>query len=371
MKAEIFYKKDLPLRMERRDAFEFYVDYLLSSPRTATATGLSAVLDNALKHDYISDCLAQSELDNKVFWKEIKPFVRQMEHSKAYLSIDDVIVSKPHSTENELICYHYDHTQGKTVKGINILNFMLSGRRDEQLVNCPLAWEVIRKTEFYIDKAGQQKRRSPRTKNEMVLEQLHRIVFLNQVQFNYILFDSWFSASDTLKYIHNKLKKTFVCPLKYNRLVALSPQDKQQGKFINISQVPLESQEVRQVWVKGVDFPVQLTRQVFTNKDRSEAELWLVTNDMSLNYEQITTIYEKRWKVEEMHKSLKQNALLGSSPTKMERTQCNHIFAAMLAFVKLERLKIKERLNHFALKAKLHLKMAKAAFEELRSWQIV
>ena len=95
---------------------------------------------------------------------------------------------------------------------------------------------------------------------------------------------------------------------------------------------------------------------------------------MSLDYQQITTIYEKRWKpgrraVEEMHKSLKQNALLGKSPTKMERTQCNHIFATMLAFVKLERLKIKEQLNHFALKAKLHLKMAKAAFEELRSWR--
>ncbi len=119
----------------------------------------------------------------------------------------------------------------------------------------------------------------------------------------------------------------------------------------------------------GVDFPLQLTRQVFINKDRSEAELWLATNDMSLDYEQITTIYEKRWKVEEMHKSLKQNALLGKSPTKMERTQCNHIFAAMLAFVKLERLKIKEKLNHFALKAKLHLKMAQAAFEELQSWQ--
>lgn len=241
--------------MERRDAFGFYVDYLLSSPRTATATGLSAVLDNTLKHDYISDCLAQDELDSQAFWREIKPFVRQIEHDDAYLSIDDVIVAKPHSTENELICYHYDHTKGKTVKGINILNFMLSSYADEQQVNSPLAWEVIRKTETYTDKAGQQKRRSPKTKNEMVLQHLHRIVFLNKVQFKYILFDSWFSASDTLKYIHDKLNKTFVCPLKYNRLVALSEQDKQQdkqqGKFMHVSQVPLESQGVRQVWIKA------------------------------------------------------------------------------------------------------------------------
>lgn len=135
----------------------------------------------------------------------------------------------------------------------------------------------------------------------------------------------------------------------------------------------------QQVWIKGLDFPVQLVRQVFINKDRSTAELWLVTNDTQLYYEQVTTIYQKRWKpgrraVEEMHKSLKQNTLLGKSPTKMECTQCNHIFASMLAFVKLERpggepLKVKERLNHFALKAKLYLKMVKATLDELNRLQ--
>ena len=85
----------------------------------------------------------------------------------------------------------------------------------------------------------------------MVLEHLHRIVFLNKVQFKYILFDSWFSASKTLKYIQHKLKKFFVCPLKHNRLVALNEQDKQQGKFMHVSQVPLKSQEVRKVWIKA------------------------------------------------------------------------------------------------------------------------
>ena len=361
--------------MERQDAFEFYIDYLLASPKTATATGLSAVLDNQLKHDYISDCLAQQELDNKAFWQEVKPFVRQIENQESWLSIDDVIVEKTHSTENEIISYHFDHTKGKAVKGINILNFLLSSHYQEQIANCPVAYEVIRKTEWSTDKkTGKQKRASAKTKNELVLEHLHRLVFLNKIKFKYLLFDTWFAASDTLSYIQNKLKKVFVCPLKSNRLVALSKEDKMQGRFISVSDVGLESSGVKQVWVKGLDFPVQLVRQVFINKDRSTAELWLITNDMQLNYDQITTIYQKRWKpgrraVEELHKSLKHNTSLGKSPTKMESTQCNHIFASMLAFVKLERLKIKERLNHFALKAKLYLKMVKAAFDELNRLQ--
>ena len=114
--------------MKRRDAFDLYTDFLIASPDKATATGLSAVLNNELKHDYISDFLAQRDLDQKAFWKEIKSFVRQIEGEEAWISIDDVIVDKPHSTENEIISYHFDHTKGKSVKGINIVNFLLSKR---------------------------------------------------------------------------------------------------------------------------------------------------------------------------------------------------------------------------------------------------
>lgn len=353
--------------MKRRDAFELYTDYLIASPGKATATGLSAVLNDELKHDYISDFLSQDDLDKKAFWQEIKPFVRQIEGSSAYISIDDVIVDKPHSTENEIICYHFDHTKGKTVKGINIVNFLLSNEVGDELLNCPLSYEIIAKTETYLDKkSGKIKRKSPKTKNEIVLEQLHQLTFRNQVKYKYVLFDSWFSASDTLAYVHKKLKKLFICPLKTNRLVALSKEDKLAGKFIHPSEVSLKNRQCLTVWLKGLDFPVKLTRQVFINKDRSTAELWLVTNDLSMNYDQITTIYQKRWKVEEMHKSLKQNTLLGRSPTKMEIPQANHIFASMIAYVKLEKLRVKERSNHFALKAKLYIKMVQAAWDELQ-----
>ena len=41
--------------MEQRDAFDFYIGYLLCSLSTATVTGLSAVSDNKLKYNYISD----------------------------------------------------------------------------------------------------------------------------------------------------------------------------------------------------------------------------------------------------------------------------------------------------------------------------
>jgi hypothetical protein len=72
--------------------------------------------------------------------------------------------------------------------------------------------------------------------------------------------------------------------------------------------------------------------------------------------------------VREYHKSLKQNASIGNSPAHTGRTQGNHIFAAILGYVKLEKLKQATNLNHFAMKAKIYmasLMTAKVTFQEL------
>lgn len=57
--------------------------------------------------------------------------------------IDDTIQEKPHSRQNELICWHYDHTKGQKVKGINFLSAVLT---TEQLAT-PIGVEIVRKPE--------------------------------------------------------------------------------------------------------------------------------------------------------------------------------------------------------------------------------
>jgi len=95
-----------------------------------------------------------------------------------------------------------------------------------------------------------------------------------------------------------------------------------------------------------------------------------VSSDVTLDYEQLTTIYQRRWKVEEYHKSLKSNASLAKSPTKTIRTQSNHCFASIYAFVKLERLKMSTKMNHFALRSRMYLKAVRAAFGELQTLRV-
>ena len=74
------------------------------------------------------------------------------------------------------------------------------------------------------------------------------------------------------------------------------------------------------VYLKGISFPVIVAKQVFTNQDGSTGTLFLVSSDTSLTYEQLTTLYQKRWKIEVVHKSRKQNAALERSPTKTTRS---------------------------------------------------
>jgi len=125
------------------------------------------------------------------------------------------------------------------------------------------------------------------------------------------------------------------------------------------------------IYLEGVDFPLHLVKQIFINGDGSSGILYLVTSDLDLSYDGITTIYGKRWNVEPYHKSLKQNASLSNSPTKTVTTQSNHFFASLCAYIKLEMLKVSTKINHFALKAKLYLNALRSAFQTLDSLQLI
>ncbi|SCY03259.1 Transposase DDE domain-containing protein, partial [Legionella israelensis DSM 19235] len=99
----------------------------------------------------------------------------------------------------------------------------------------------------------------------------------------------------------------------------------------------------------------------------STGVLYLVSNDMTSSAERLYEVYQKRWRIEEYHKSIKQNASLNKSPTRTVKTQSNHIFAAIIAYCKLEMMKIKTKLNHFAIKYKLILRANQIAMQELKN----
>lgn len=187
----------------------------------------------------------------------------------------------------------------------------------------------------------------------------------NQIRFTYVLSDSWYAAADNFQYIKQVLKKEFVMPLKSNRKVALSEAEKKHGHYQAVSTLDLPEGTTRPAWLEGVDFPLLLAKQVFTNKDGAVGTLYLVTSDVTLTYDRLTKLYQKRSSIEVFHKSLKQNAALEKSPTRTPTTQRNHFFASLCAYIKLERLRLGSGLNHFALKSKIYFSALQSAYVEL------
>jgi hypothetical protein len=347
---------------------DIYTDYLISSFSHTTATGLSNALGGTISHDKITRFLSKEDYDSKQLWKLVKPTIRKIESGDGIFIVDDTIEEKQYTDENELITWHFDHTFGRSVKGVNILSLLYGNSG----VTLPVAFQPIQKTETYIDKkTGRERRKSVKTKNEYFRDMAKIAILENKIKCRWILADVWYSSNDNMEFIKFDLKKDFVMPIKTNRLVCRTKEEKREGKFQQVETLNIAENTSEQIYIKELPFPVLLVKQVFKNEDGSSGILYLICSDTTVEAKTIMDVYQKRWPIEEYHKSIKSNTGLAKSPTKTIRTQQNHFFASIYAYYKLEVLKIKTKMNHFAIKSKLYIQALRASMKELEQLQVV
>jgi len=338
---------------------DLYTDFLLISPGQTTATGLSTLMDNNISHDKITRLLSSSAISSQTLWQMTKPMCHEIKCKDAVLIFDDSVEEKKYTDSNELISWHFDHTQGRSVKGVNFMTALYYSND----ISLPVGVDFVKKTKAFIDKKGRLVYKSEKSKNQMFREMLWQASY--NMDFKYVLTDTWFSSVENMNFVCKKCSRHFIMAIKENRKVALSKENKAKGLYVSIKSLGLE-ESVMSVYFEQLDFPVVISKQVFKNEDGSTGRLYLASSDLNLSYEQITTIYKKRWKVEQYHKSIKSNAAFAKSPTKTVQTQVSHFIASIMAYVKLERLKVRNNQNHFALKNRMFVQATKAAYQELQ-----
>jgi hypothetical protein len=237
-------------------------------------------------------------------------------------------------------------------------------------VSFPLGFDLVKKPiEFCDIKTKKRKRKSAISKNEMLRSRLVACQ-RNRIKYRYVLTDSWFASKENMGFIRYDLDKHFIMSLKTNRTVALTGEDKKQGRFARIDELKWTEHIPVQAWIKGLDFPVLIHRQVFTNKDGSIGILYLACSDLACTATEIEAIYQKRWGVEVFHKTLKSNVGLAKSPTKCVRTQGNHVFMAIYAAFQLECLHLTHKMSHFALRSKLYIGALQQALKGLAELRV-
>lgn len=346
------------MRITKDILSELYSEYLTCCCGLATATEMSKVLENQISHDKITRLLNSGEIDSKRLWLKAKPICEELSSPDAVLIIDDSVEEKRYTDCNRLIGWHFDHTVGRSVKGVNFITALYHSAG----ISVPVGVKFVIKDKETTDENGKKKKKSSISKQEH-FRSLAKTATRN-MDFTYVLSDSWFACSENMKFIKEECGVEFVMALKENRKVALSLEDKQQGKYVSIKDsAPKEC--VRTVYVEQLDFPLLICKQVFKNGDGSAGTLYLATNDLNLTYERMTTIYQKRWKVEVYHQSIKSNTAFPKSPTQTEVSQQSHFIASIIAFINLETLRIRAKQNHFSLKKLLLTNATKAAWEKL------
>ena len=265
---------------------DLYTDYLISS--SSYTTGMASLL--SIKHDKITRALSTGVYDSKFLWKKAKPYIEELTQSKEtiILSFDDSIQEKQYTDQSELNTWHFDHVFGRSVKGVNFLTALV----EVNGMRLPCGVEFIKKDIWVTDsKTGKKKRKSSKTKNALFREMLRECT--SKMHFDYVLADSWFSSAENMNCCKKTLKNDFIIALKNNRKVALSLEDKHNKKYVSIKTLQPGQQTV-EVWFEKLDFPLLLTKQVFKNENGTVGELYLACSDLSLSYDQVTTIYKKR-----------------------------------------------------------------------------
>jgi len=83
--------------------------------------------EGSISHDRVTRFLCRSYLDSKDLWLASKPLIRscgrkRKEGGFAVLIVDDSMLEKAHTDGNAVVCVHFDHSQGRYVKGPGFLS---------------------------------------------------------------------------------------------------------------------------------------------------------------------------------------------------------------------------------------------------------
>lgn len=292
---------------------ERYIQYLISTPVNYTCTHLADHLDGT-SHDAINDYLRRGKVTARDLWTLAEPLIEN--GPEAYLIVDDSVQEKPHSRVIDLVKRQYSGNVHGLVRGIGVVNLVHSVREDYH----PIDFRVY---------APQM---DGLTKNDHFRDLLRRAYQEKGIQAQTILFDCWYAAAENLKFIH-RLGKVFVTTLKANRLVSLKPGD---GYFHlqDLEWTPEQLRQGRTVKLKEVPFKVQLFKVVASNGGID----WVVTNRSpgSIDTQVVQQENKVRWRIEQLHRELKQLTGIEKCQCRKQRAQRTHMACCYQAWFSLK-----------------------------------
>jgi putative transposase len=285
-----------------------YIDFLVATPKAATATEAARVQPDrpgAPAHDAFTRLLNRLEPDPAALWDETRPLIRP---DDGMLILDDSVLDKPFARHMGLVGRFWSGRHKRVVRGIDLVSAVWTD--GDALYPCDYR---------LVDPADPD----GHTKNDPFRE-LIRAAKARGLKPRCVAFDSWYSGKDNLKTVR-ACGWTFLTQVRCNRKV--NP-DQTGNRPINQCAIASTGTVVH---LEGFGL-VKAFRIATTD---GGTEHW-ITNDLTTDERARVMFAERAWGIEEYHRGLKQNCAVDRCQTRRANAQRNHIGFAIRAFVRLE-----------------------------------
>ena len=307
----------LNLSEKKQPLFSDYCQFLLASFHNFTQTYFADHTDH-WSHDQLNRLLREERISSGDLWRAVKADIEV--DPDGYVLFDDTVVSKPYAKAMELVRRQWSGSEKRVIEGIG-------------LVTCVY---VNPKTQMYwiIDSRIYDIERDGKTKLQHLLDMLKNAHFVKRLAFRTVLMDSWYASMKVMKAIE-ALEKVYYAPLKRNRHVATSV-DSDYQRVETLTWTDIEAIEGQLVHIKK--FPKGHQVKVFRLASDSGRTEYIATNDLSQSTVEGTREHCRlRWKIEQLHRELKQTTGIGECQCRTHRAQRNHIACCLWVWVSLTR----------------------------------
>lgn len=291
-----------------------YVQFLLSAQNNFSCSELGRVSPKSMAHDAPTRSLKREKLTPRILWKNARAHV---DARTGYLVADDTVIDKPRSQDIQLVKWQYSGTHHDVVKGIGLETLLWTKDGDEHI---PVDYRV-----YHPQSDG-------KTKNEHFREMI-RLAHYRNFTPAYVLIDTWYTSLDNLKYLDSFSWK-WIAPLQKNRIISTAPK-----QYCRIEELDIPEQGLV-VHLKAYGFV-----KVFKEVSKTGDVEYRGTNDLNLSKLDVKSIYAKRWKIEEYHRGLKQETGIAKCQSRLQRSQRNHIWCSIHAFLILELHRMKTNIS--------------------------
>lgn len=288
--------------------------FLISEPKSPTCTRLAEVI--GISHHSVNRFLHRENYQPKDMFDEA---AKVLCLTGGTLSVDDSVLDKPYSYSVALVGHFWSGKHHRVVKGINLITLYYTDTAGRHM---PVNYRIYDKSE-------------DKTKNDYFREMLIEVLVWG-LKPAFVTGDSWYSCNTNLKTIRNH-QKGFMFAVEKNRTVSLEKGQWQQVQNLDIPDNGLD------VWLK--DFgKVRLFRT--TLKDQRRHYVVYLPEEVPFEQDNFKQIHDQHWQIEQYHRAIKQVCHIEHFQVRSERPVRNHIFAAISAFVYLQKMQIAQEFTN-------------------------